>query len=141
MDDRFDLQLLSEELWDGAGLDYVEASYRVFGNNGTHALGQAITTGTGAAPNVLSALTTVSDHLPVVADYVIIPESEPLAGDLDGDGDVDPADFALFGQCFGGSMNPPAKGCPPGVNADLDDDGDVDSSDLAILAQNFTGSM
>lgn len=65
---------------------------------------------------------------------------DPLAGDFDGDGDVDLADFAAFGQCFGGSGLPPAPGCPAGVDADLDGDGDVDLSDFAIFAQNFTGA-
>jgi hypothetical protein len=63
-----------------------------------------------------------------------------LPGDLDQDGDVDLADFALVGQCFGGANLPPAGTCPPGVDADLDNDGDVDLSDFATFAQNFTGS-
>jgi hypothetical protein len=65
----------------------------------------------------------------------------PPPGDLDGDGDVDLDDFATFGQCFGGTDNSPAVGCPPGVNADLDGDGDVDLNDFAIFGQNFTGSL
>ena len=73
MDDRFDFQLISGELLDGVGIDYVAASYRAFGNNGTHQLNQSITTGTGATPEVLAALASVSDHLPVVADYEIFP--------------------------------------------------------------------
>ena len=77
MDDRFDLQLASDELLDGDGLDYVPGSYRVFGNNGTHLLGDAIDTGTGASAGVLAALIAASDHLPVVADFVI-PEPATL---------------------------------------------------------------
>ena len=72
MDDRFDLQLVSGELLDGIGLDYVAGSYQVFGNNGTHMLGAAI----GADPAVLEALMLASDHLPVVAN------SEPTVGVL-----------------------------------------------------------
>jgi hypothetical protein len=60
-----------------------------------------------------------------------------VPGDLDGDGDVDLADFAVLAQCFGGSLQPPAGSCPPGADADLDGDGDVDTSDFAIMAQNF----
>lgn len=60
-------------------------------------------------------------------------------GDLDGDGDVDTLDFLLFVQCFGGSLNPPAAGCPAGVNADLDGDSDVDTFDFVIFAMNFGG--
>jgi len=70
MDDRFDFQLVSGELLDGEGLSYLPGSYHAFGNNGTHACcNRSITSGSGAAPNVLSALATVSDHIPVVADY------------------------------------------------------------------------
>ena len=68
---RLDLQLASDELFDGDGLDYVDGSFRVFGNNGTHTLGAAIDTGSGATPSVLASLIAASDHLPVVADYVV----------------------------------------------------------------------
>jgi hypothetical protein len=64
-----------------------------------------------------------------------------LAGDFDGDGDVDTADFAIFGQCFGGALNPQAPACPAGVDADLDGDGDVDTADFAIFSHHFTGSQ
>ena len=80
MDDRFDLQLVSGELLDGAGLDYVAGSFQVFGNDGTHTIGAAIDTGTGADPAVLEALMIASDHLPVVADYRVVPE--PTVGVL-----------------------------------------------------------
>jgi len=69
MDDRFDFQLVTGDFLDGEGLDFIAGSYRAFGNNGTHALNGDISSGTGAAPAVLSALMTASDHLPVVADY------------------------------------------------------------------------
>lgn len=70
VDDRFDFQLVSGEFLDGEGLSYIDGTYRAFGNNGTHqCCNSSITTGSGAASNVLSALTTASDHLPVVADY------------------------------------------------------------------------
>jgi hypothetical protein len=64
-----------------------------------------------------------------------------VAGDFDFDTDIDLTDFALFAQCFGGSMNPPAPGCPFELDADFDNDGDVDLIDFTILAQNFTGSQ
>lgn len=66
---------------------------------------------------------------------------EFLPGDVDGDGDVDLTDFALFGQCYTGPNVPPNPGCPPGVNADLDGDNDVDLTDFKIFGQNFTGSL
>ena len=40
---RLDLQMISDELRDGTGLDYVDGSFHVFGNNGTHGLGNPIT--------------------------------------------------------------------------------------------------
>ena len=76
VDDRFDLQLHTDELRDGIGLDYVDGSVQVFGNNGTHTFDESIATGTGASPEVLAALTLASDHLPVVADFEIV-DSRP----------------------------------------------------------------
>lgn len=72
MDDRFDIHFASGELYDGVGIDYIEDSYHVFGNDGTHTLGSSITTGSGASMAVLNALAAASDHLPVVADYDVI---------------------------------------------------------------------
>lgn len=69
MDDRFDFQLITGEFQDNEGLSQLAGSYRAFGNDGTHTTNGALTTGTGAAPNVLTALAQSSDHLPVVADY------------------------------------------------------------------------
>lgn len=46
----------------------------MFGNNGTHTLNQSITTGTGASPEVLQALTEASDHLPIFATFDFVPE-------------------------------------------------------------------
>ena len=77
MDDRFDLQFVTGELTDGIELEYVADSFHVFANDGTHTLGAAINTNTGASSPVLSALISASDHLPVVADY-LIPEPGSL---------------------------------------------------------------
>lgn len=64
-----------------------------------------------------------------------------LLGDLDGDGDVDLADFAAFAECLNGPDNSPAPTCSPDVDADLDGDGDVDLHDFATFQANFTGSQ
>jgi endonuclease/exonuclease/phosphatase family metal-dependent hydrolase len=72
MDDRFDIQFATGELFDGVGVDYVPNSFHVFGNNGTHTLNQPITTGTGASVAVLNALVAASDHLPAVGDYQLV---------------------------------------------------------------------
>jgi endonuclease/exonuclease/phosphatase family metal-dependent hydrolase len=76
--DRFDFELTSAALADGAGLDYVTGTYTAFGNNGSVGLGGNINalnnTALSDLPNqrqVLNLLTTVSDHLPVVADYQV----------------------------------------------------------------------
>jgi len=58
--------------------------------------------------------------------------------DLDLDGDVDLADFALFSLCFNGEGQPPAGGCTS--DADFDDDGSVTLSDFAELMVCFRGS-
>jgi autotransporter-associated beta strand protein len=82
IDDRFDYQLTTGELLDGRGMDYLTDSYWAFGNTNTHTMKGAITTGSPAAlaallpgytntqaSSVLTALSQVTDHLPVVADY------------------------------------------------------------------------
>ena len=69
MDDRFDFQLITTELNDDEGLSIIPGSYRTFGNNGTHSYNNSITTGSGASSAVLTAMTTATDHCPVVADY------------------------------------------------------------------------
>jgi len=77
MDDRFDFQLVSGEFQDGAGLSYIPNSYHSFGNNGstfnTDITNNNSVTLSGVTSytktQVLNALHTVTDHLPVVADY------------------------------------------------------------------------
>ena len=79
MDDRFDFQWVSTEVTDGEGLDYIAGSYRAFGNNGS-TFDTAINNGntydfaangvtTFTKSQILNALETVTDHIPVVADY------------------------------------------------------------------------
>ena len=70
------------------GLDYIANSFHTFGNNGTYGQG-APTNANITALNDLqgpltksaveSALTTASDHLPVVADYTIAAVPEPAS--------------------------------------------------------------
>ena len=71
MDDRFDFQLVTNNLFDEEGLSLIPGSYHAFGNNGTHRLNQAVNASgnTANTPLVLDALAQTSDHLPVVADY------------------------------------------------------------------------
>ncbi len=59
-----------------------------------------------------------------------------VVGDLDGDGDVDFDDYAIFEDCLTGPGVPPQTGCE---NADLDFDGDVDLADFAEFQAAFEG--
>src|SRR4029079_2216349 len=63
---------------DGSGFDYLPGSYHAFGNNGTtynkdidDAANSYVFSGVTSytKSQILSALASVSDHLPVVADY------------------------------------------------------------------------
>ena len=61
------------------GLEYVAGSYHTFGNNGSVAINGNINDPSNTAlaglvnrTTVLNLLTTVTDHLPVVADYFIV---------------------------------------------------------------------
>lgn len=83
MDDRFDFQLVTDDVLSGRGFSYITNSYWAFGNTGSHIFDQAINSGNAVAglnalltnysttqiSNVLAALISLSDHLPVVADY------------------------------------------------------------------------
>lgn len=108
-----------------ASREYVEF---LFTENTTNHWGQTLYDQwliTGMSPPV--AMVSESAN---VADFIL--------GDLDGDGDVDLSDFALFAQCFTGASLPAQVGCS---QADLDGDDDVDLTDFATFAQNFTGSI
>ncbi len=66
-------------------------------------------------------------------DDVTITGVRPVAGgDLDGDGDVDLADFAGFQECCGAS--PLTAGCQEG---DMDGDGEVGPADLPAFVTNM----
>jgi autotransporter-associated beta strand protein len=83
MDDRFDFQLVTAEVLNGRGFAYITNSYWAFGNTGNHLFDQAINTGDAIAglnavltnysaaqiSNIFVAITNLTDHLPVVADY------------------------------------------------------------------------
>ncbi len=107
MDDRFDFQLVTGEMLDGEGLSYIGPtsaglsgtvhSYHAFGNNGsTYNTNINSASNTVTFPGVtsysksqiLNALWSVSDHLPVVADYQVpavmnvVAEATPTILDL-----------------------------------------------------------
>jgi hypothetical protein len=104
MDDRFDMQLVSNELTNGAGLDIIPSSYHALGNNGS-----TFNTDIDSAGNtwvwnpvggstvtrsaLLTALASVSDHLPVVADYTIASGTTPSTTTL-----TSSANPSVYGQ-------------------------------------------
>lgn len=102
MDDRFDMQLVSNELTDGVGLDITPSTYRVLGNNGSTFNGDIdspantwvwnpVAGSTVTRSALLTALASITDHLPVIADYTIVGATDttpPTLQSID-DGDAD----------------------------------------------------
>ncbi|MAZ97744.1 MAG: hypothetical protein CMP53_09510 [Flavobacteriales bacterium] len=73
LDDRFDQILCSEAILEGDdGMTYVPNTYFAVGNDGNH-FNDPVNTGTNysVSSTVLNALFTLSDHLPVIADFDI----------------------------------------------------------------------
>ncbi len=113
MDDRFDFQLTTGEFLDGEGLAYIGPvpgvpemsglthSYHAFGNNGSTFNGD-INSGSNTVTfpgvtsytksQILNALHSVTDHIPVVADYQLPAVMSAIAGSI-------PASLDL-GQAF-----------------------------------------
>ena len=101
LDDRFDFQLNSGELTDGVGLEYRTGTYHTFGNNGSVPFNGNINDSSSTALSglanrltLLNRLSTVSDHLPVVADYTFstFTDTTPPTVSID-DGDADNSVF------------------------------------------------
>ncbi|MEM7624273.1 MAG: hypothetical protein AAF333_01455 [Planctomycetota bacterium] len=96
IDDRFDFILTSDELLDDDGVALIPDSYHVFGNNGS-TFNDQINDGNTISINGLTSFTTAevldalesgSDHLPVVADF-------QLPAVLDAIADAVPATLAV----------------------------------------------
>jgi hypothetical protein len=73
---RDDVVFNTAPTMDGHGFSYISGSHHTFGNNGTTPLGGAANSPSNTAlagvPNraaILNALTTASDHYPVIADF------------------------------------------------------------------------
>jgi len=92
---RDDYQLMTQNVLNGTGaIGYIPGTLEAFGNNGTTSSNGSVNSGSntdlaymttagGYSPTqsqILSALTTASDHLPNVADYTfVVPEPSCLA--------------------------------------------------------------
>ena len=73
LDDRFDFIFIRYNLNNDLGVEYIESSYRAYGNDGNH-FDQAVNAGTNDSVSafVADALFYASDHLPVYADFISI---------------------------------------------------------------------
>jgi endonuclease/exonuclease/phosphatase family metal-dependent hydrolase len=70
---RLDMILISQALKDPGGIDYVDGSFKIFGNDGAH-FNRAVTTGTNTwflnDPSIGVSLKNAFDHLPIYADFI-----------------------------------------------------------------------
>lgn len=133
---RFDFQFVTDAVLNQDGFKLIPGTYQVFGNNGTSTFGGSVNVAANTALNdllnrnqVMSLLTTVSDHLPVVADYGIFFPACP--GDLNNDRVVDDLDFVVFSFAYDTLECPVSPATCPG---DLNADGVVDDTDFVIFA-------
>lgn len=85
----------------------------------------------GTFEHLAFSLVDTAGPLTVYVDDVEQLCSLPPFGDLDGDGDVTLADYALFAECLQGPDVSVFGDC---TDADADEDGDVDLRDAAALA-------
>jgi hypothetical protein len=69
-----------------------------------------------------------------IADVALVPVPDQIAGDFDGDDDVEGADFLAWQSTVGATV------APRGGGADADRDGLVDAGDLALWQENFGAS-
>ena len=127
----------SVALTDGFDLDWytVDGGGHMFSTGGDFALGGTV--GQPDAGPVAGPMTGGDFALTGGFWAVAGAPPEPVAGDCDGDLDVDLADFAHLADCLGGPgiWVSDVCGC-----ADLDQDLDVDLADLAPFQRAFTGS-
>jgi len=73
LDDRFDMTLVTDAILNGTnGVTYLMDSYRVLGQGGNSYNSELPTTNNGDVPDeVALALYEMSDHLPVLTDFVV----------------------------------------------------------------------
>lgn len=73
LDDRFDFIFANYYINDNRGIEYIQNTYKAYGNDGEH-FNLSIISGTNdsVTPEIAEALYYASDHLPVIADFVSI---------------------------------------------------------------------
>ncbi|WP_394700517.1 hypothetical protein [uncultured Ilyobacter sp.] len=155
MDDRHDQILVSVDLIDGVGADYIgeptipystttwddpHHSYRCWGNDGSSYDDPITTTGnTMVGPDIAQALIYSAlngGHLPVYLDLQI----PPCFGDAECDGFADAEDWLALADCMTGpyaatGFTPPSAYCAG--HSDWDSDGDVDLVDMAAFQATY----
>lgn len=141
---RFDFQLITAPMVNQTGMQLVPGTYTAFGNGGniyhqsvTSASNSAALADLGMAPytpayrsSVLTALTTATDHLPLVADYTYVAPPAMLAGDYNNDGVIDGADYTVWRDSFGQVVT-------AGSGADGDGSGTIDQADYDTWVLHF----
>jgi hypothetical protein len=147
---RFDFQFITAPMDAGQagaepGMQIVPGTYIPFGNGGainhqsvTNSANTAAFPDLGVAPyspsyrtSVLNALTTTTDHLPLVADYSFA-TAVGIPGDYDRSGLVDAADYNLWQTSFDSTTS---------LAADGNGDGVVDAADYTIWQDNLGHSV
>ena len=100
LDDRFDLILISDPLWDNVNVP----SYTAYGNDGAH-FNMSINAGTNSAVSseIADALFYGRDHLPVFCDFVF-----DIATSMAYESDANPKKFQLY-QNYPNPFNPATK--------------------------------
>jgi hypothetical protein len=144
---RFDYQFVTAPMINQPGLQLVPNTCTPFGNGGdlyfqsvTNAANSAAFPDLGMAPytpayrsSVLTALTTTTDHLPLVADYSFasaIRVPPPLVGDYNGNGIVDATDYSAWRDTLGQVVT-------AGSGADGDHSGTIDQGDYDTWTMHF----
>ncbi len=93
-------------------------------------------TGMFISPDVQTLVPGLAGEVSYTANSVVVNIiAAALLGDLDGDSDVDDADYGLMFAAFTG----PGAGPSSNPAADFDNDGDVDDADFALAFAAFTG--
>src|SRR5262249_43821782 len=150
----FDFEMITAGLLDGTGLEYLAGSYHPFGNNGTMPFKGNINDPSNTAlpdlPNridVLNLMTTVTDHIPVVADYVFVSGDGPFSSGQAfwGARGFDRNTVAALARMVGGlptPVNPPGDGQPLPVQSlpVISHDGAMADGEAIARGKNGNGS-